>query len=47
MLIGKRYLVPYVRAFPIWRYGPLSSGGQGWWPDRYGTIEIAREEAEA
>jgi hypothetical protein len=52
-LVGARYLVPYVRLFPIWRYGPIYSKldgryvRHGWRPDCYGTWEISREEAEA
>lgn len=45
MLIGRRYLIPYVRPFPIWRFGPLYRG-EGWYPDHYGTIEVPREQAK-
>lgn len=44
-MIGRRYLVPYVRLFPIWRYGPIYDFDgyyvrHGWKPDRYGTWEL-------
>ena len=46
-LIGARYLVPYVRLFPIWRFGPIYSlldghyVRDGWKPDRYGQWEFS------
>jgi hypothetical protein len=51
-MIGARYLVPYVRLFPIWRYGPIYGRldglyvRDGWHPDWYGEWEFSsREEA--
>lgn len=47
-----RYLVPYLREFSIWRYGPrhdLIDGhyvDDGWYPDRFGQWEF-RTEADA
>lgn len=50
-MIGSKYLVPYYRLFPIWRYGERSNiWGEpiepGWWPDPFGHWEFATE-AEA
>lgn len=54
MLRGSSYRVPYLRLFPIWRYGLryvdlLSARAEeGWYPDRFGHWEFpTREEAEA
>jgi len=47
-----RYLVPYLRPFPIWRYGERYSRfdgtkiDDGWYPDVYGQREVSRAEAE-
>lgn len=44
-MIGARQLVPYLRLFPIWHYGPIYSllDGRyvrhGWKPDRFGVRE--------
>ena len=45
-MIGRRRLVPYLRLFPIWRFGPLYDRldgrrvGVGWSPDWFGTWEV-------
>jgi hypothetical protein len=46
-----RYLLPYVRLFPIWRHGArYDMDGRyvddGWYPESYGQWEITREEAK-
>ena len=54
MELGRSYRVPYLRPFPIWRYGPryveLGSARteDGWYPDRFGYWEFdTLEEAQA
>jgi hypothetical protein len=45
--IGARYLEPYLRPFPVWRYGPICDKldgrylRDGWYPDRFGAREVA------
>lgn len=54
LLVGNRYVVPYRRLFPIWRFGPLYDLlearviGEGWSTDWYGQWEFSSlEEAKA
>lgn len=45
-MIGARYLVPYLRPFPIWKYGPIYDAldgrylRDGWYPERFGQREV-------
>jgi hypothetical protein len=46
-MIGARAIVPYLRLFPIWRYGPIYDRldgrylRDGWYPDRFGRREVS------
>jgi hypothetical protein len=53
-MIGKDYVVPYHRVFPIWTFGPIYDAidgryvRDGWYPERYGEWRFKTpEEAEA
>ena len=45
-----RYLVPYVRPFTLWKFGPRYNlfgeyVDEGWYVDKYGQHEITRDQA--
>lgn len=46
--VGARYVEPYLRLFPIWRYGPrydFLDGyfiGYGWYPEKFGVRDVPK-----